>query len=319
MLRFVARRLLRAAPAVGAIVVITFLMIRLAPGDAVDALGGGDEATNDYLRGYLQLDEPLWQQFGSYASRLARGDLGTSFVQGGRPVAELLLDRLPATLLLMAAALVVSSVGGILLGAVSARWPFGPLDAALSSLSLLGYALPTFWLGQLAVLLFAIHLGWLPIQGLTDARAGHTGLAAAGDVARHLVLPALVLATSEMAFVARVTRSGLLVEKGRGYIETARAKGAGELRVILRHALPNALLPVVTVIGHRLGLLFTYAVVTEAVFGWPGLGTLMLNASQSRDRPVLLGLVLLVSLSVVLANLATDLVYGWIDPRARQI
>lgn len=320
MLRFVASRLLRAAPAVAAIVVITFLLIHLAPGDAADALAGagGDEATNDYVRSYLQLDRPVWEQLWSYGLNLARGDLGVSFVQGGTPVAELILDRLPATLLLMVAALVVSSGGGILLGAISARWPFGRLDAGISSLSLLGYAVPTFWLAQLAVLVFAIRLGWLPIQGLTDARAGHTGWAAVVDVARHLALPALVLATAETAFIARVTRSGLLAEKNRDYARTARAKGVGEMRVIFVHALPNALLPVVTVIGNRVGLLFTYAVVTEAVFGWPGLGTLMLNASQSRDRPVLLGLVLLVSVSVVAANLATDLVYGWIDPRARQ-
>ena len=320
MLRFVAGRLLRAVPAVAAIVVLTFLLIHLAPGDAVDALAGagGEEATNAYLRSYLQLDRPVWEQLGSYALNLAQGDLGVSFVQGGTPVAELILDRLPATLLLMAAALVVSSCGGILLGALCARWPFGRLDAGISSISLLGYAIPTFWLAQLAVLVFAIRLGWLPIQGLTDARAEYTGLAAVADVARHLVLPALVLATSEMAFVARVTRSGLLAEENRDYVRTARAKGAGEMRVIFVHALPNAMLPVVTVIGNRLGLLFTYAVVTEAVFGWPGLGTLMLNASQSRDRPVLLGLVLLVSVSVVAANLATDLVYGWVDPRARQ-
>lgn len=318
MLAFVSRRLLRAVPAVGAIVVITFLMVQLAPGDAVDALAGSSDVANDYLRNYLQLDRPVWEQFVSYAGNLATGDLGRSFVQGGTPVAELILDRLPATLLLMGTSLVISSVGGIVIGSISARWPFGRLDAGLSSLSLLGYALPTFWLGQLAVLVFAIRLGWLPIQGMTDARADYTGWAAVGDVARHLVLPAMVLAVSEMAFVARVTRSGLLTEKVRDYVDTARAKGASERRIIVAHALPNALLPVITIIGHRLGLLFTYAVVTETVFGWPGLGTLLLSSSQSRDRPVLLGLVLLVSLSVVAANLATDLVYGWIDPRARQ-
>lgn len=320
MLRFVLRRLVRAVPAVLAILVITFFMIQLAPGDAVDTLAGagGDEATNDYLRSYLQLDRPVWEQFGSYVYNLSRGDLGRSFVQGGTPVSDLIVERLPATLLLILTALVLSSLGGILLGALIARWPFGRFDAAASSVLLVGYAMPTFWLAQLAVLVFAIRAGWLPIQGMTDARADYTGLAAAADVARHLVLPAAVLATSELAFVARVTRSGLLTERGRDYTRTARAKGANERRIILNHALPNALLPVVTVIGTRLGLLFTYAVVTETVFGWPGLGSLLLTASQSRDRPVMLGLVLLVSLSVVVANLATDVVYGWIDPRARR-
>lgn len=320
MLHYILRRLARAVPALAAILVITFLMIQAAPGDAVDALAGagGDEATNEYLRSYLQLDRPLWQQFGSYVANLARGELGVSFVQGGAPVSELILERVPATLLLMGTALAVSSLAGILLGALVARWPFGRFDAAVSSLSLVAYAIPGFWLAQLVVLVFAIRAGWFPIQGMTDARAEYTGLAAIGDVAYHLALPALVLATSELALVARVTRSGLLAEQGRDYIRTARAKGATEARVILDHALPNAMLPVVTVIGTRVGFLFTGAVVIETVFGWPGLGTLLLTASQSRDRPVLLGLVLLVSVTVVLANLVTDLVYGWIDPRVRQ-
>ncbi|MEJ7772345.1 MAG: ABC transporter permease, partial [Geodermatophilaceae bacterium] len=210
------------------------------------------------------------------------------------------------------------SIGGVLLGALAARWPYSRFDAGLSTVSLVAYAIPGFWLAQLLVLVFAIQAGWFPIQGMTDARADYTGFAAALDVAHHLVLPVTVLTISELALVSRVTRSGLLTEKGRDYVRTARAKGASERQAILRHALPNAMRPVVTIIGTRLGLLFTYAVVTETVFGWPGLGTLLLTASQTRDRPVLLGLVLLVSLSVVLANLITDLVYGWIDPRVRQ-
>lgn len=320
MLSFVLRRLGRGALAVATILVVTFGLIQLAPGDAVDALAGagGNEATNDYLRSYLQLDRPIWEQFGSYAYNLARGDLGVSFVQGGTPVGELIGDRLGATLLLVGTALVLSSIGGILLGSLVARWPFGRLDAAVSTVSLVAFAIPTFWLAQIFVLVFAIRAGWFPIQGMTDARSEYTGWAAVGDVAYHLVLPAVVLAASELALVARVTRSGLLAETGNDYVRTARAKGATERRAIVGHALPNALLPVVTVIGTRIGLLFTYATVTEIVFGWPGLGTLLLTASQSRDRPVLLGLVLLVSVSVVLANLLTDLVYGWIDPRARR-
>ncbi len=320
MLRFVVRRLLRAAPAVAAILVLTFLMIQLAPGDAVDALAGagGDQATNDYLRAYLQLDRPVWQQFGAYVGNLTHGDLGVSFVQGGTPVVELIGERLFPTLLLMGAALIMSSVGGVLLGALIARWPYGRFDASISSLSLVVDALPGFWLAQLVVLAFAINAGWFPVQGMTDAREQYTGVAALADIAHHLVLPAVVLASSELALVTRVARSRLLAEKGRDYVRTARAKGISERRTILAHALPNAMLPVVTIVGTRIGFLFAGAVVIETVFSWPGLGTLLLTASQSRDRPVLLGLVLVVSLSVVLANLVTDLVYGWIDPRARQ-
>ena len=314
---FILRRLIRAVPAVGAILIITFLMIHLAPGDAVDALAGGgvDEATYEYLRSYLGLDQPLWKQFLSYVSNIAQGDLGLSFVQGGTPVAELITDRLVATLLLVVTALVLSSVGGVLLGALVARRPFGLFDLAVNTASLVGYAIPGFWLAQLALLVFAINAGWFPIQGMTDARVEHSGLALVLDVAHHLVLPALVLAVSELALVTRVTRAGLLQEMGKDYVSTARGKGVSPSGTILHHALPNALLPVVTIIGTRLGLLFSYTVVIETVFGWPGLGTLLLTASQSRDRPVLLGLVLLVSISVILANLLVDLVYAWIDPR----
>ena len=316
---FVLRRVARAVPAVFAILVITFLMIHLAPGDAVDALAGagGDEATYEHLRASLKLDRPLWEQFGAYVGNLARGDLGVSFVQGGTPVAELIAQRLPATLLLVLTALALSSLGGIVLGSLAARRPFGPVDLGLSTPALVGFAIPSFWLAQLALMAFAFGAGWFPIQGMTDARADHTGWAAAFDVAHHLVLPALVLATTELALVMRVTRAGVLREMGEDYLRTARSKGVSEWAVIFRHALPNALLPVVTVVGYRLGLLFTYAAVTEIVFGWPGLGTLLVNASQSRDRPLLLGLVLLVSVSVVVTNLVTDLVYGWIDPRIR--
>jgi len=319
LIGYALRRLVKALPALGAIVVITFLLIQAAPGDAVDALagGGGDEATYAYLRSYLRLDRPMWAQFGSYAGHLARGDLGVSFVQGRAPVAGLIAQRLPATLLLMGTALGLSSLGGILLGTLAARRPFGPVDLTVSGGSLLGYALPGFWLAQVALLVLGFRAGWFPVQGMRDARAQYRGLADVLDVGRHLVLPALVLAVSELALVTRVTRTGLLQELGKDYLQAARAKGASERRTVFRHALPNALLPLVTIIGTRVGFLFTGAVVIEAVFGWPGLGTLLLTASESRDRPVLLGMALLVATSVVIANLVTDLIYAWIDPRIR--
>ena len=316
---YVLRRLLQTVPAVATILVVTFVMIHLAPGDAVDALagGGGDEAYYDYLRSYLELDRPVLQQFLSYAGHLLEGDLGVSFVQGRRPVSDLIAERLPATLLLTGTALVLSSTGGILFGSLAARRPFGPFDLGVSTSALVGYSLPSFWLAQLVLLFLAFRLRLFPIQGMTDARADHSGLDHVADVARHLVLPALVLATTELALVTRVTRTGLLQELGKDYVRTARAMGVGERRVVTRHALPNALLPVVTVIGNRVALLFTYTVVVETVFAWPGLGTLLVNASQTRDRPLLLGIVLLLAASVVLANLLTDLVYAWIDPRIR--
>jgi peptide/nickel transport system permease protein len=316
---FLILRMLRAVPAVLALLVVTFAIIHLAPGDAVDTLAGGgvDQATSDYLRSYLGLDQPLWRQFISYVANLAQGDLGRSFVQGGTPVAELIGDRLPATLLLIGSALILSTLGGVALGAIAARRPYGYVDLSVNGASLVWYAIPNFWLAQLALLVFAFNAGWFPVQGMTNPRIDTSGLSQVADVAHHLVLPVLVLATSELALVVRVTRSGLLHEMGNDYIRTARGKGASEHRAVLVHALPNSLLPVVTVVGTRLGLLFAGTVVIETVFGWPGLGTLLLTASQSRDRPVLLGLVLLVAIAVIAANLVMDLVYAWIDPRIR--
>ena len=316
---YVFRRLIQTLPAVATIVVATFALIHLAPGDAVDALagGGGDESYYRYLRSYLRLDRPALEQLLSYGGNLLQGDLGVSFVQGSRPVTDLIGERLAATLLLMATALGLSTAGGILLGSLAARRPFGPLDLGISTSALVGYSVPAFWLGQLALMFLAFRTGLLPVQGMTDARADHTGLSHVLDVARHLVLPALVLATSELALITRVTRTGLLQQLGRDYVRTARASGVAESRVVTRHALPNALLPVVTIIGHRIPLLLTVTVAVETVFGWPGLGTLLVTAAQTRDGPLLLGIVFLLAFSVVLANLVTDLVYAWIDPRIR--
>jgi peptide/nickel transport system permease protein len=316
--RYVLRRLLQVVPAVAAIFVVTFTVIQFAPGDPVTAIasGNGDDAYFEFMRRKYGLDRPLPQQFGTYVGNVLQGDLGESFNQG-RSVSELIRERVPATLLLMGTALVVSSLGGIVLGLLAARRPFGAVDLGFSTAALVGYALPVFWLAQLALLTLAFRAGWFPIQGMTNARAGFTGWAAVGDVVHHLVLPALVLAASEVALVSRVTRTGLIQQQGQDYLRTAQAKGLMTGKATTRHALPNALLPVVTVIGSRVGTLFSGAVLVETVFGWPGLGRLLLDAANTRDHPVLLGLVLLVAFSVVLANLVTDLVYGLVDPRIR--
>ena len=314
---YAARRLFEALLAVVGIQVLTFVLVRVAPGDAVSAIGGEtDPRYQDYLRSLLHLDRSLPDQMATYAGNVLRGRLGNSFVQS-RPVAEIIGERLWPTLLLMGTTLVLSSLVGMLLGLLAARRPFGRFDFAVNSSALVCYAVPAFWLGQIAILTVALRTGWFPLQGLTDARARYTGFAHVVDVARHLVLPALVLAASEVALVTRVTRSGLIQEMGKDYVRSARARGLSERSVMLHHALPNALLPLVTIIGARLGALFSGAVVIETVFSWPGLGSLIVSSSQTSDRPVLLGLVLLVGFSVVAANLLTDLLYGWIDPRIR--
>ena len=316
--RYIFRRLLHVVPAVAAILVVTFLVIHLAPGDPVIAIAGedGDQAYYDLMRSKYGLDRSLPAQFFTYVGNVAQGDLGVSYVQG-RSVAGLIAERLPATLLLMVSALTLSTLAGIGLGALAARRPFGSFDLAVTSTALVSYAVPTFWLAQLAILVVAYRTGFFPLAGMTDVREQYTGLAHLLDVARHLVLPALVLAASEVALMARSTRTGLIQESGKDYVTVARAKGLSSRRVLVRHALPNALLPVVTIIGTRVCFLFSGAVIVETVFAWPGMGSLIVGAAEDIDHPVLLGLVLLVALTVVVANLLTDLVYAWIDPRIR--
>lgn len=313
--RYIARRLGQAVLAVVGILLITFVLVQAAPEDPINALGGTDDpAYDDYLRSLLRLDRPLTEQITTYGANVLRGRLGDSFIQG-RPVTEVIGERLWPTLLLMGTALVLSSLAGVGVGMLAARRPFGAFDLTVNASALVAYAVPAFWLGQIAILTVALRTGWFPLQGLTDPRAEYTGLAHVVDVARHLVLPALVLAASEMALVTRVTRTGLIQELGKDYVRTARAKGARERSVLWGHALPNALLPLVTVLGGRVGALFSGAVVIETVFSWPGLGSLIVSSSQTQDRPVLLGMVLLVGFCIVVANLLTDLVYGRIDPR----
>jgi peptide/nickel transport system permease protein len=316
--RYLVRRLLQVVPAVAGILVLTFVLAHVAPNDpARDFAGeGADQAQIDAASTYLGLDRPLPEQLATYVGRIAHGDLGTSFVQR-QPVLDLIRDRLGPTLLLTGSALVLSTIGGVALGILSARRGRGAFDAAVSTGTLLAYSLPGFWVAQVAVLTLAVKAGIFPAGGMTDTRGGFTGIDATQDVVRHLILPALVLAVSEVALLLRVTRAGLLREVGQAYVLTAKAKGASPDRVLGRHALPNALLPVVTVIGGRIGFLVSGAVLVESVFAWPGLGRLLVEAAQTGDHPVILGMVLLVSFSVIMANLLTDLAYAWIDPRIR--
>lgn len=315
--RYLLRRLAQVVPAVAGIVVVAFVVIHAAPGDPVVALAGqhGDAAYYEFMRAKFGLDRPLPEQLLVYAANVARGDLGRSYVHG-RPVVAIVLERLPATLLLMASALAASSLAGVVLGVAAARRADQPTDLAVRIAALVGYATPSFWLAQIAALTLALGTGLFPVQGITDARQTWTGWRYAADVVHHLALPALVLATNELALTTRLVRSGVLEALATDYIRTARAKGLPEPAVI-RHALRNALLPVVTVIGGRIGMLFTGAVLVETVFAWPGLGQLLLSSIQTRDMPVLLALFLLVSLAVILTNVMTDLAYAWLDPRIR--
>jgi peptide/nickel transport system permease protein len=315
--RYLLRRLAHVLPTVAGLLVLNFCIIHLAPGDPVIALGGehGDAAYYTFLRARFGLDRPLPEQLLTYITNVLRGDLGTSFVHG-RSVAAVIGERLPATLLLVASALVLSSVAGIGLGALAARHGRRAADVSINAVALLGYAVPSFWLGQMVLLALAVGTGLFPVQGMTDARNPQTGFGYVLDVLHHLALPVLVLAANELALTTRLVRTGLIEALGADYVRAARAKGLPE-GMVIRHALNNVMLPVITVIGSRAGMFLSGAVLVEVVFAWPGLGRLLLSSLLARDYPILLGMFLLISLGVILANLITDLAYAWLDPRIR--
>ena len=316
--RYLAWRLLQIVPAVLGILLVSFLLIHLAPGDPVLALAGehGDAAYYADMRAKFGLDRPLPEQFGAFLGNVLRGDLGVSYIQG-RPALEAIAERLPATLLLTTSALVVSTVVGVALGVVAAMRAHRAPDLVVNLVAFGLLATPPFWLAQLALLALALHAGWFPVAGMTSPGSSAIGAGAVADIAHHLALPMAVLAAGVVAAIARLTRVGLLDELAEDYVRTARAKGLSEFRVVTRHALRLAMLPVLTVIGGRLGHLLSGAILVEAVFGWPGIGRLLLSSVQSRDTPIVLGIFLLVGVSVVLANVLTDLVYVRLDPRIR--
>jgi peptide/nickel transport system permease protein len=319
VLPYVARRLASLIPLLAGMVVLGFAIIQLAPGDPVQVLVGDYPAPPEYVeqvRERFGLDRPVIVQLGRYADQVLRGNLGHSFFYN-EPVLDLVLGRLPATLLLMGAALVVSSVAGVLLGVACGRRPGSLTDSTLLVLGLVGYSLPVFWLGQLLLMGLSLKLDWFPTQGMRSLTVGLTPVARGLDVVHHLALPALTLATRYLALNVRLTRTSLVEVSGMEYLQTARAKGLAEGVVIYKHALRNALLPVVTMMGLNVGHLVAGAVLTETVFAWPGLGRLIFDAILHRDYPLMLGGLLVVTVCVVVGNLLADIAYAWIDPRIR--
>lgn len=315
---YVLRRLLEVVPTVLGIVLIAFLLVHLAPGDPVMALAGehGDAAYYAFMRHRFGLDQSLPRQLMTFLSRIASGDLGHSYVQG-RSTIVVIVERVPATALLGGAALLVATLASVPLGVLAASRPEGSRDTTISALALTLFSAPAFWLGQMAILCFALGLGLFPVQGMTTAGSDAVGIRRLLDIARHLTLPALTLAAQELAVLVRLSRTGLIDERTRDHIRTARAKGVGELWVLVRHAFPRALLPVLTVLGSRIGHVLAGAAVVEVVFGWPGMGRLLLTALETRDTPLLLGLFIVVSFSVVVVNLLTDVLHAILDPRIR--
>lgn len=312
------RRVLHALPLLLGIVVVNFTLIHLAPGDPISVLAGDYQLSEEQiqsLRRQMGLDRPLPVQLALYIWSLLAGDLGYSYVLQ-QPVLHLILDRMPATVLLMLTALSLYSLAGVAFGVLASLRPRSLADHLGTVGALIGYSIPVFWLGQMALLLFALWLDWLPTQGMYDVRRPARGVGWVLDVAWHLILPATVLGMRYMALNTRLTRASMLEELQQDYVVTARAKGLGEPTVV-RHALANAMLPTVTMFGVNLGLILAGSVLTEIVFGWPGLGQLTYNAIYTRDHPLLMGLLLVVSFGVILANLITDLLYEFLDPRIR--
>ncbi len=309
------RRLLGAVPLLLGVVVVNFTLIQLAPGDPVSILVGDFPAPPEYLaqmRHDFGLDQPLLIRLLRYLQQLAEGNLGYSFANR-QPVGALILDRLGATLTLTLTALALASLLGVALGFLAARWRGGWPDRAVQITCLVGYSVPEFWLGQLLILLFAVWLGWLPAQGARSLR-GAPGLL---DQLRYLVLPASALSMRYLALISRITRAALIEVLGADYVLAARARGVRERRVLFVHALRNAAAPVLTVIGYNLGFVLAGSALIETVFGWPGIGRLLYTSISQRDTPVMLGILLLVSASVVVVNLLTDLLHRAIDPRVR--
>jgi peptide/nickel transport system permease protein len=316
--RFLLGRVAKMIVVIFAIVCVNFLLIHAAPGDPASVIAGQSGAADAQfvaqLRHEFGLDQSLGRQLWIYVSSVAQGDLGISHQQQ-RTVLSLILERLPATLLLTVTAFAFALLAGIALGAAAARRVGTWADSAITILALGFYATPIFWVGLMLVLILSVGLGWLPSFGMNTVGADLHGWAAVVDTAQYLVLPALTLGLFYMAVYARLTRSAMLDVAGEDFIKTARAKGVPEGRILRRHILRNALLPVVTLAGIQAGQLIGGSVLVETVFAWPGIGRLAFDALLARDYQVLLGVFLTTSVLVLVFNLLTDLLYFIIDPR----
>ncbi|HEX8942594.1 MAG TPA: ABC transporter permease [Gemmatimonadaceae bacterium] len=302
MSRFILRRILLSIPTLFGVLVVAFLLLYVAPGDPVESMVGerADSATIARLRAQLRLDDPLPQRFGHYVARVVTGDLGQSYITN-RPITQDIRERFPKTLQLAGAAMLLATIVGITLGVLSARRPGGLADRFALALAYLGISFPVYWVGLLLILLFAVTLRWLPPSGYGSLR--------------FLALPALTLGMRSIAFLARMTRSAMLEALSADFVRTARAKGLNEWIVTFKHALRNAVIPIITVLGLDFGAYLTGSILTETIFSWPGIGRYVVNAISRRDLPAIQGAVLFLSTVFVVVNLITDLAYAKADPR----
>ena len=302
--RYLVRRLLLTVPVLLGVATLVFALIHLVPGDPVQSMLGEGASQEEVveLRHRLGLDRPLLAQYQSFLAGILRGDLGSSF-RYGTPVTSEIRDRLVRTMQLAAAAMAVAILLALPLGIIAAVFRGTAIDHAAMTLALVGISMPNFWLGPLLAILFAVYLGWLPVSGT-------------GSLA-HLVLPAVTLGAALAAILARMTRASLLEELRELYVLAARARGLSRMRAVVKHALRNSLIPVVTIIGLQFGAVLTGTIITETIFAWPGVGRLLIQAINFRDYPLVQGCILFISVTYVMMNLITDLTYGLLDPRIR--
>jgi peptide/nickel transport system permease protein len=310
--RYLVRRTIGAVPLLLGVAVLSFIFMQLAPGGPDTLYTRLPRMTDERLaaiRENLGLDEPLYVQLGKWLGNLLTGDLGTSYVQH-RPVWEVIWDVFPNTVYLMAAGLLIALVLSLLFGVISAIKPYGLFDNVAAFIAYFGLAMPVFWFGLMLQILFAVKLGWLPSAGMHDPQ--ETGLL---DFLEHLMLPAFTIAIGSIATWSRYVRASTIEVNNEDFVRTARAKGLPERKILSRHVLRNSLSPFITVVAIDIPLYLTGAVLVETVFSWPGMGRLFFNSLDSRDYPVLMGILLLGAVLIVIGNLVADLIYGWLDPR----
>lgn len=332
MLSYIIKRLLWAIPTLLGVSIIVFSMVHLAPGDPALVMLGehASKESVDALREQMGLNKPLIEQYILFITNALQGDFGTSTISG-EPVLYEFLERFPATIELSLVALTFATIIGLFAGILSAVKRYSMFDYAAMSTALAGVSMPVFWLGLMLIYLFSVELGWLPVSG----RLGYefdidhvTGLflvdsliaqdyEAFWDALKHLILPAIALGTIPMAIIARMTRASMIEVMKEDYVRTARAKGCTNMQVILIHALKNALMPVITVIGLMLGTLFAGSILTETTFSWPGIGKWLVNAVNQRDFPIIQSTTLIIATMFVAVNLIVDLLYALVNPKVR--
>lgn len=316
----IAARIAWSVGLILAVIVMCFSLVHLAPGDAALVIAGesgaGDPELIEQIQEDLGLDDPYLVQLSRYIGDVASGDFGTSY-RFNEPVTSLIGDRIWPTILLVTTALLFAIVIGVLVGIFTARRPESPVSHGVTVFSLVGYSMPVFWTGYLLIIAFASNVRWFPVAGMRDVRFEGNRFEEWLDIAHHLVLPALTLGLIYLAQYSRLSRASMLEVLQSDYVRTARAKGLAERKVVYKHALRNAVIPVITIAGLQFGALLSGALLVETVFNWPGLGRLAADSVFQRDAPVLLGVLICSAVLVVVINILTDVVYRMIDPRIR--